>query len=63
MGFIKVLNPAIRDELSKAGFNYITERYTKDKESYAFADCKELRKILMEKYAKEEYFFSSRLCF
>ena len=63
MGFIKVLNPAIRDELSKAGFNYITENIGKGKESYAFADCKELRRILMEQYAKEEYFFSSRLCF
>lgn len=63
MGFIKILNPAIRDELSKAGFNYITERYGKDKETYAFADCKELRKILAEKYSKEDYFISSKLCF
>lgn len=63
MGFIKIINPAIRDELSKAGFNYITENIGKGKKCYAFADCKELRKILMEQYAGEKYFFSDRLCF
>ena len=46
MGFIKIINPAIRDELSKAGFNYITENIGKGKKCYAFADCKELKRIL-----------------
>ena len=63
MAFIKITNPAIRDELSAAGFMYITEQISKDKEIYAFADCKQIRKLLAENYASEKYFISNKLCF
>lgn len=63
MVFIKITNPAIRDELSAAGFSYITERINQDTELFAFADCKQIRKLLAEKYADEKYFVSDRLCF
>ena len=63
MGFIKVFDPVVRDELVTAGFNYTIEHFDKDKEVYAFADSKELREFLMQNYSDNKFTFSKRLCF
>lgn len=63
MGFIKVFDPAVRDELVNAGFKYMVEHYDKDEEVYAFTDSKELREYLMQNFSDNKLVFSNRLYF
>lgn len=63
MGFIKVFDLAVRDELVNAGFKYMVEHYDKDKEVYAFTDSKELREYVMQNFADNKLVFSNKLYF
>ena len=63
MGFIKVFDSAVRDELVTAGFKYVVEKLAKDKEVYAFSDSKELREYLMQNFADNKLVFSNKLYF
>ena len=63
MGFIKVFDLAVRDELATAGFKYTVERIAKDKEAYAFADSKEIREYLMQNFTDNKLIFSNKLYF
>lgn len=63
MGFIKVFDSAVRDELVAAGFKYTVERVAKDKEAYAFVDGKELREYLMRNFSDDKLVFSNKLYF
>lgn len=63
MGFIKVFDSAVRDELVAAGFKYTVEKLAKDKETYAFPDGKEIREYLMQNFADSKLVFSNKLYF
>lgn len=63
MGFIKVFDPVVRDELATAGFKYMVERLTADKEVYAFPDSKELREYVMQNFSDNKLVFSNKLYF
>lgn len=61
--FIKVFNPAVRNQLTAAGFNYITEQLGNGITAFVFVDCKEIRRILAENFADEKFIITSQLCF
>ena len=63
MGFIKVFDPAVRDELVSAGFKYTVEYLSKGNEVYAFLDGKEIREYLMQNFADNKTVFSNKLYF
>lgn len=63
MGFIKVFDSAVRDELVAAGFKYTVEKLAKDKDVYAFSDSRELREYLMQNFADNKLVFSNKLYF
>ena len=64
MNFIKVLDPKLQEEFAAMGFKYTTESWG-DKQVYAFADSKDLRKVISEKYSNTKgiCFFGDKLFF
>ncbi len=63
MGFIKLFDPAVRDELAAAGFKYTVERLKNNEEYFSFLDSKELREYLMKNFSDVKLVFSNKLYF
>lgn len=64
MKFIKILDPILQKELVDMGFNYIIENLG-NKQVFAFADSKELRKHILTKYSdiRSVCYFDDKLFF
>jgi hypothetical protein len=62
--FIKVLEPKLQQEFADLGFSYTIEKLG-DKQIFAFADSKELRKYIASKYANTKgiCYFDDKLFF
>ena len=63
MGFIKVFDPAVRDELAAAGFKYTVERLKHNEEAFSFADSKEIREYVNQNFSNVKLVFSNKLYF
>ena len=63
MGFVKVFDSAVRDELVAAGFKYTVEHLKNKEEIFAFVDSKEIREYLMKNFSDVKLVFSNKLYF
>lgn len=63
MGFIKVFDSAVRDELAAAGFKYTVERLKNNEEAFSFADSKEIREYVNQNFSNVKLVFSNMLYF
>ena len=63
MGFIKLFDPAVRDELVAVGFKYTVERMKNNEEVFSFLDSKELREYLMKNFSDVKLVISNKLYF
>ena len=63
MGFIKLFDPAVRDELAAVGFKYTVERMKNNEEVFSFIDSKEIREYLNQNFSDIKLVISNKLYF
>ena len=63
MGTINFLSKEQADKLSALGFKYVEQKINDEQTVYSFIDVPEIRKIISEKFGKNNYYINTTVCF
>lgn len=62
MGTINILSKEQADKLAMLGFKYTEHKINSEQTVYSFIDTPEIRKVVLNQFAKNEFYISDIVC-